>query len=201
MNAFLQGIGIGAGLIIAIGAQNAFVLTQGIRKQHHRLIALICSASDMLLIFLGAAGVGAVVAANPVWQKYAAWLGAMFLFWLGLKALLGALTKKKLAVRQEKTLTRQAAILTTLALTFLNPHVYLDTVLLLGGLGGQYPPQERYLFALGASVSSFLWFFSLAIGGTFLAPLFLKSTAWKILDLVVCATMWSISWQLLVAFD
>lgn len=189
-------MGIGAGLIIAIGAQNAFVLTQGIRRQHHWLIAGICSLSDMLLIFAGAAGVGRMVAAAPALQAGAAWAGALFLFWLGVKAFRGAFGDKHLAERKDIPAGVRAAVLTTLALTFLNPHVYIDTLLLLGSIGGQYQTMDRLTFALGASASSFLWFFTLSIGGTLLAPVFQKSVAWRILDLVVCATMWSIAWQL-----
>jgi len=200
MNALLQGMGVGAGLIIAIGAQNAFVLTQGIRKQHHWLIALLCSLSDMLLIFCGVAGLGAFVAAHPALQRYAAWAGAIYLFWLGLKALLDTVAKKHFRTEHGISLTYRAAILTTLALTFLNPHVYIDTILLLGSMGGQYPLPERYIFALGASLSSFLWFFVLSFGGTVLAPLFLNSASWKVLNIVVCTIMWGIAGQLLTAF-
>lgn len=196
VNVFLQGMGLGAGLIVAIGAQNAFVLTQGIRRQHHWLIASLCSLSDMLLIFVGAAGIGGMVANNPGLQRTAAWLGAIFLCWLGARAFRGVLTDKQLQVGQGATVGVRAVVLTTLALTFLNPHVYIDTLLLLGSVGGQYPSAERYTFALGASVASLLWFFALSIAGTLLAPLFKKSVAWKLLDLVVGVTMWAIAWQL-----
>lgn len=200
MNSFFQGMGVGAGLIIAIGAQNAFVLTQGIRRQHHWLIATICSCSDMLLIFLGAAGIGGIVAGNQALQCGAAWIGAAFLFWLGVRALRGAWTAKQLQTRSEVAVDVRTAVLTTLALTFLNPHVYIDTFLLLGSIGGQYRSIERYGFALGASVSSFLWFFALSIAGTLLAPLFQKSLAWRLLDVVIWLTMWGIAWQLVSRF-
>lgn len=196
MHIFLQGMGIGAGLIIAIGAQNAFVLTQGIRRHHHFLVAGICSLSDMLLIFAGAAGVGRAVAAAPALKAGAAWVGAFFLFWLGAKAFWGIFGSKHLAERKEISVGVRATVLTTLALTFLNPHVYIDTLLLLGSIGGQYQAVERVTFALGASTASLIWFFTLSIGGAILAPLFQKSVAWRILDLVVCTTMWTIAWQL-----
>ena len=150
----------------------------------------------MLLIFAGAAGVGGIVAATPALRTGAAWTGALFLFWLGVKAFRGALAGNHLQERQEVAAGLRTAVLTTLALTFLNPHVYIDTLLLLGSIGGQYQPIERMSFALGASVASFLWFFSLSIGGALLAPLFQKSMAWRILDLVVWITMWTIAWQL-----
>lgn len=200
MNTFLQGMGIGAGLIMAIGSQNAFVLTQGIRRQHHWLIASLCSFSDMLLIFAGAAGIGGIIADHPVVQKGAAWAGAIFLFFLGAKACRGVLTTKQLQAGQEVKVGVRTVVLTTLALTFLNPHVYIDTILLLGSIGGQYQPVERYAFALGASVSSFLWFFALSVAGTVLAPLFQKSAAWRLLDLLVWLTMWGIAWQLVSGF-
>ncbi len=200
MNVFLQGMGVGAGLIIAIGAQNTFVLTQGIRRQHHWLIASLCSLSDMLLIFIGAAGIGGMVAGNPILQNVAAWTGAIFLFWLGAKALRGVVTAKQLQAGEEAVTGMRAVVLTTLSLTFLNPHVYLDTLVLLGSIGGQYQSAERYAFALGASASSFLWFFALSVTGTLLAPLFRKSAAWRLLDFVVGVTMWWIGWRLVARF-
>lgn len=200
MNVFLQGMGIGAGLIMAIGAQNAFVLTQGIRRQHHWLIASLCSLSDMLLIFMGAAGIGGMVARIPVLQDGAAWVGAVFLFWLGAKSLQSMWKEQRLQAGEEAAAGMRAAVLTTLALTFLNPHVYLDTIVLLGSIGGQYQPAERYAFAMGASLSSILWFFALSLAGTLLAPLFRKSAAWRTLDFVVWVTMWGIAWQLVARF-
>ena len=200
MHVFLQGMGIGAGLIVAIGAQNTFVLTQGIRRQHHWLIASLCSLSDMLLIFIGAAGIGGLVARDPALQNGAAWTGAVFLFWLGAKSLRGAWTAKHLRAGEAAVAGLRPVVLTTLALTFLNPHVYLDTLVLIGSIGGQYQPAERYTFALGASVASFLWFFALSVAGTLLAPLFRKSMAWRLLDLLVWITMWGIAWRLVARF-
>ncbi len=198
MNIFLQGMGVGAGLIIAIGAQNVFVLTQGIQKQYHWLTALICSISDVLLIFVGAAGVGSFVAGNHALQAGAAWLGAVFLGWYGLRALVSVTAKNSLQQKQRGAANLRIIVLTALALTFLNPHVYIDTVLLLGTIGGQYQAGERYLFALGASLSSILWFFSLSFGGALLAPIFQKSISWRFLNLLVCATMWLIAYQLVM---
>ena len=198
MQAFLQGMGVGAGLIMAIGAQNVFVLSQGIRKQYHWLIAMICSLSDVLLIFIGAAGVGTLVAGNHVLQAGAAWLGAAFLSWYGLRAFIGIFKDHALEQKNRGDSNVRVVVLTALALTFLNPHVYIDTILLLGSIGGQYPTGDRYLFALGASVSSIAWFFSLSLGGALLAPLFKKSFSWKILNVFVCLTMWTIAVQLVM---
>jgi L-lysine exporter family protein LysE/ArgO len=198
MNIFLQGMGVGAGLIIAIGAQNVFVLTQGIRKQYHWLTALICSISDVLLIFVGAAGVGSLIAGNHALQTAAAWLGAALLGWYGLRALLSVTAEDSLQQTQRGAANLRIIVLTALALTFLNPHVYIDTVLLLGSIGGQYQAGDRYLFALGASLSSILWFFSVSFGGALLAPIFQKSISWRFLNILVCATMWLIAYQLIM---
>lgn len=196
MNTYLQGMVIGGGLIVAIGAQNAFVLTQGIRKQYNWLVAFICSASDVFLIFIGAAGLGATINSYPKLQVIAAWGGAAFLFYIGLQALLDIRKDKSLETGNIQPGIR-AIVASCLAFTFLNPHVYVDTVLLLGSIGGQFPERERLVFALGASTSSFLWFFGLSLCGTLLAPFFKKKVAWKILDLLVCITMWIIAYQLL----
>lgn len=191
-------MGVGAGLIMAIGAQNVFVLSQGIKKQYHWLIALICSISDVVLIFIGAAGVGTLVAGHHALQSGAAWLGAVFLSWYGFRAFLSIFKETSLRPKKGVESNLRTIVLTALALTFLNPHVYIDTVLLLGSIGGQYQAGGRYLFAMGASVSSIIWFFSLSFGGVLLAPLFQKSISWKILNVFVCLTMWTIAVQLAI---
>ena len=199
MIAFLQGMGTGAGLIIAIGAQNAFVLAQGVKKQNNWLVAAICCLCDIVLIFLGAAGVGTLVAQHPLLRDLAGWGGAIFLFFYGLRALRSAVRGGVLeadAGPGEPT-TRLAVVAATLAVTLLNPHVYLDTVVLLGGISGQFADHSRYLFALGASSASLLWFFSLSLCGALLAPVFKKPLAWRLLDGGVCLTMWVIAVQIL----
>jgi L-lysine exporter family protein LysE/ArgO len=197
MIAYLQGLGTGAGLIIAIGAQNAFVLSQGVRKQHNWLVALICSLCDALLIFLGAAGVGTAVASNPMLRDIAAWGGALFLGYYGWRALQRAWEPGILQIAETEYVSRWAVISATMAVTLLNPHVYLDTMVLLGGISGQFSGNGRYFFAGGASSASFLWFFSLSLCGVLLAPLFRSRVAWRILDGLVCLTMWGIALQLL----
>lgn len=197
MIAFLQGMGTGAGLIIAIGAQNAFVLSQGVRKQHNWLVALICSFCDALLIFLGAAGVGTAVASSPMLREIAGWGGAMFLGYYGWRALQRARDAGTLQTTETVYTSRLAVISATLAVTLLNPHVYLDTLVLLGGISGQFSGNGRYLFAGGASSASFLWFYGLSLCGVILAPLFKSRVAWRILDGLVCLTMWGIAIQLL----
>ena len=197
MEVFFQGFGVGAGLIIAIGAQNTFVLSQGIRGRHRGVVACICSFADLFLIFIGAFGIGAAVATNPLYQNIAAWGGALFLFWYGTRAFLSALRGGSLEGSANGTGSRKTVILTTFAITFLNPHVYLDTIVLIGGISGQHGVTGRYLFALGAGLASCLWFFMLSYGASFLAPLFKRQMAWRFLDSIVCAVMWGIALKLL----
>lgn len=189
---YLQGFGVGAGLIIAIGAQNAFVFAQGVRRNHSGAIALTCSLCDAALIAAGVAGVGTAVAASPELGHWAALGGAAFLGWCGLGALRSMLRGGRLNPEGETATTLRAALAATLAVTLLNPHVYLDTVVMLGAVSGQYPGQGRYAFGAGAATASFAWFFTLALGGRALAPLFTRPAAWRTLDAAVCATMWTI---------
>ena len=194
---FLQGFGIGGGLIIAIGAQNAFVLSQGVRRNFPVQTAIVCSLCDGLLILIGVSGVGALVATNPLLAQWATWLGAMFLFWYGGRSFRSALQGGSLDASAEAIPSRRKLLFATLALTLLNPHVYLDTIVLLGGFSGQLTPAERYLFGAGAMTASVIWFFSLSLGAGFLAPLFRKPVAWRFLDGLVCLTMWGIALSLL----
>ena len=198
MIAFLQGMGTGAGLIIAIGAQNAHVLAQGVRREHNWLVAAVCSFCDAALIFLGAAGVGTLVAQHPLLRDIAGYGGAVFLFLYGCRALRSAYGGGVLQGDERLAgQTRMAVLVATLAVTLLNPHVYLDTIVLLGGISGRFEGHGRYLFALGASSASLLWFFALSLCGRALAPVFRKPLAWRILDIGVWLTMWTIAVQIL----
>lgn len=190
---FLQGAGVGAGLIIAIGAQNAFVLSQGVRRSYPLLIALICWWCDCVLILAGMAGLGKAVSTHPQWMRLAAWGGAAFLLVYGFRSMQAALAGGRLETGGPSVITARAAVLTTLAVTLLNPHVYLDTVVLLGSLSGQFAGAGRYAFAAGAITASFVWFFSLSLGARLLAPLFRRPAAWRVLDGLVCLTMWGIA--------
>jgi L-lysine exporter family protein LysE/ArgO len=194
---FLQGAGLGGGLIVAIGAQNAFVLSQGVRRNHPLPIALLCGFCDALLILLGVSGVGRLVASNPLLGQIAVWGGALFLFWYGLRSLQSALRGGLLDTEKTSSPSLRAVLGATLAVSLLNPHVYLDTLVLLGGISGQFPEQERYLFGLGAMTASFAWFLILSLGAGFLAPLFRQPVAWRILDSLVFLTMWSLALSLL----
>ena len=194
---FFQGIGLGGGLIIAIGAQNAFVLSQGVRRNFPLQTAFVCSLCDASLILLGISGVGALIASNPLLGQLASGLGALFLLCYGFRSFRSALKGGSLEATAVAIPSRRKLLLATLALTFLNPHVYLDTVVLVGSISGQMAQSERYLFGAGAMTASVLWFFSLSLGAAFLAPLFRKPSAWRGLDMLVALTMWGIALTLL----
>ncbi|MCG8473051.1 MAG: LysE/ArgO family amino acid transporter [Desulfobacterales bacterium] len=196
--AFLKGFGTGAGLIIAIGAQNAYVLSQGVRRNHHIPIALICTFFDALLITIGILGVGTAIASHPALTHVAAWGGAAFLFWYGLGSFRSAFKGGALETNDDERTTLKKAVLTTLAVTLLNPHVYLDTLVLMGSISGQFPLVQRPWFGVGAALASFVWFMLLSLGGNLLAPFFKKEVAWKILDTAVGITMWAIGISLLI---
>ncbi|GHO70284.1 amino acid transporter [Ktedonobacter sp. SOSP1-52] len=195
----LQGFGLGMSLIVAIGAQNAFVLRQGLKKQHVFLVAALCSLCDAVLILLGVGGLGAVINALPVLTLVATWGGALFLLIYGLRSFRAAFQSDKLNAHEvagEPTRTREV-MLAVLAFSLLNPHVYLDTVVLIGSVGAHYPSGERLLFALGAMLASLTWFFALAYGARWLAPLFCSPLAWRVLDCLIGCIMWFIAASLI----
>ncbi|MBU1248005.1 MAG: LysE/ArgO family amino acid transporter [Proteobacteria bacterium] len=189
----LQGFAMGASLIIAIGAQNAFVLSQGVRREHHLVVALVCSLCDAALIVLGVCGMGALVSSHPTLVKTTTWAGAAFLFAYGLRAFWSAFQGGSLKAQAAAPQSLYKVLALTLALTLLNPHVYLDTVLLLGSISGRYASADRLFFGLGAVIASFAWFFSLAAGGRLLAPLFTKAVTWRVLEGAVGLTMWLVA--------
>jgi len=194
LSIYLQGFLLTGGLIIAIGAQNAFVLSNAVRGNRPLMIAGLCIVGDLLLISLGLAGVGTLVASHPELMRYTAFGGAIFLGVYGVLALRSALRGTTgLQVEDALPPTRNSLILATLAVTFLNPHAYLDTVVLIGGIGGQFPFDQRLIFGAGAVTASFVWFLTLGFGGPFLAPLFRRRSSWRILDGLVCLVMWGIA--------
>lgn len=195
---FIQGFGTGGGLIAAIGAQNAFVLSQGVRGNHHLVIACICILCDAIFISVGIAGVGATVSAMPVLAKWVTWGGAAFLLIYGSASLLSAIRGGSLVGEDQAVRSLGAAVLTTLAVTLLNPHFYLDTVILLGSLSSHLEGQDRVVFGAGAISASTMWFISLSLGGQVLAPVFQKQLSWRILDTLVWLTMWSIALSLIL---
>lgn len=195
---FLQGFGASGGLIVAIGAQNAFVLSQGVRGNHHVAIAFICILCDAIFITAGVAGIGGTVSANPALAQWVTWGGAGFLCVYGCGSLRSAVKGGSLETSERTVLSLGAAILTTLAVTLLNPHFYLDTVILLGGISSRFHGESRLLFWAGAVSASTLWFICLSLGGQMLAPIFRKQISWRILDTLVGATMWTIAASLIM---
>ncbi|WP_135077953.1 LysE/ArgO family amino acid transporter [Terasakiella sp. SH-1] len=195
--ALASGFGLGSSLIIAIGAQNAFVLGQGLRRQNHILVALICAISDALLISIGVAGLGGLISANPTWTQVMAWGGAIFLGWYGLKSFRSMFSNHQLDNEKPHSKSRRQILLFTLAVTFLNPHVYLDTVVLLGGIAAQYEMEPRLYFAIGAMSASFLWFGFLALGAAWASPYLARPTTWKVIDGITGGVMWLIAFILL----
>jgi len=196
-----QGFITTAGLIIAIGAQNAFVLKQGIFKNHVLITVLICSIIDAILIFIGVCGFGAALNSNALLLAIAKWGGVAFLFWYGLRSFIASYKTESLKINtnQPNLPNRRQSIISCLLFSLLNPHVYIDSIMLIGSIGAQFKPQSRLLFAVGAIIASTVWFFSLGYGARFLAPLFRKPVTWKILDFIIGVIMWSIAITLAVA--
>lgn len=194
--AAFKGFATGAGLIIAIGAQNAFVLTQGLRRQYPLLVAGLCSLIDAVLIIAGISGLGLLISESPTWASLMRWGGVAFLLWYGWGALRSAMNPGCLKHRDTVESSVRAVVMTTLAVSVLNPHVYLDTVVLMGSIGGQYAPELRFWFGLGAALASFTWFFSLSLGAKKLAPLFERPAAWRVLDSLMVVVMWGIALSL-----
>lgn len=195
--AFLSGFALGFSLILAIGAQNAFVLRQGVRREHVFWVCLTCAVSDAILIAAGVAGFGAVTNAVPQFEPVMRLGGAAFLIWYGATNFYSAWkggSALEIANGQQTPLT--ATLATLLAFTWLNPHVYLDTVVLVGSVSAQY--ESRFRFGAGAVTASFVFFFGLGYGARLLAPLFARPRAWQMLDLGIGATMWAIAIKLLV---
>ncbi|WP_028584194.1 LysE/ArgO family amino acid transporter [Desulfogranum mediterraneum] len=189
---FVHGLTTGAALIIAIGAQSSFILSNGIRKNRILTIILICSLCDAVLISTGISGVGALINSRPLLAQLTLWGGSCFLFAYGLRSLFSAVKGGRMepAGRVEDSLA--TVVLSTLAVTLLNPHVYLDTMVLIGSIGARFNGQERLLFAAGAICASCLWFALLGFGGRKLAPLFRSNTSWRILDTMLGLLMFSL---------
>jgi L-lysine exporter family protein LysE/ArgO len=196
--AAIQGVLLSISLICAIGPQNAFVLRQGLQKRHVFAVATVCALSDVVLIAAGVAGLGAIVQARPALLTGIAIVGALFLFGYGALALRRAFLTESLRPAIDEAEGLGAALATCLALTFLNPHVYLDTVVLIGGLSARHPGAGAVAFGAGAAFSSVAWFFALAYGARLLAPLFARPIAWRVLDLIVVALMWGIAASLVL---
>lgn len=194
---FMKGLLLGTSLIIAIGAQNAFVLRQGLIQRHVFIITTICFLSDATLIAAGIMGLGTLIQSHPQWLAAVSVLGGLFLLVYGVMAFMRALNPTVLAPGDQVNSSLKNVVLVTLALTFGNPHVYLDTVVLIGGLSAQYPGMERLYFGLGATLGSAVWFYSLGFGARYLAPFFAKPMAWRVLDFTIAMVMWALAYSLL----
>lgn len=195
---YLNGMLVAAGLIIAIGAQNAFVLAQSLRREHHLSVAALCVLCDAILVSLGVFGLAKILAENPTLLAIARWGGVTFLVWYGIKALRRAVSPDAMAdAAQTGPRSRRTVLMAALAVTLLNPHVYLDTVLLIGSLGAQQAAPGAY--AMGAASASLLWFFTLAFGAAWLAPWLARPTTWRLVDLMVAVMMLGMAAQLVFA--
>ena len=194
----IAGLGLGLSLIVAIGAQNAFVLRQGLRREHVLAVVVVCAASDAVLIALGVGGLGVLIEQAGWLLIVASLAGAAFLTWYGVKSALRALKPAALDTDPAGApISLRTAIVTVLALTWLNPHVYLDTVVLLGSIGGTHG-DTRWWFALGAMVASVIWFSALGFGSRMLRPLFARPVAWRVLDALIAVVMIAIAVSLVV---
>jgi L-lysine exporter family protein LysE/ArgO len=199
LRALLEGFLTGAALIIAIGAQNAFVFKQGLKKDHLFTTALFCTLADGLLISIGVGGLGEIFTSNRYLLLVAKWGGALFLFWYGLRSFRAISLAESLRVNDVNRSSAQSIrklLLTLAALSFLNPHVYLDTVVLLGTIGSQFDLSQRPFFAFGAIFASASWFFGLCYGSRLLAPFLKSPRAWQVIDLCIGCIMWGISFSL-----
>lgn len=198
MLTFLAGLGLGLSLIVAIGAQNAFVLRQGVRREHVGLVVVVCATSDALLYTAGAAGLGALVERHPLVVDVARWAGAAVVLGYGALAARRAwrggeeLEAAGAAELPDAGRRVRPVLLTALALTWLNPHVYLDTVVLQGTIAASYGA-DRWLFTAGAIVSSVLWFVGLSYGARLLAPVLRRPGAWRVVDGVIALIMLAVA--------
>ena len=185
----LAGLVTGLSLIVAIGAQNAYVLRQGLAREHVGTVVLVCTVSDVVLIVAGVSGIGAIVEEAPWALDVVRWLGVAFLGWYGVSSLLRARRSEALFAANGTGSVRRSAVGRALALTWLNPHVYLDTVLLLGTVANHQGPSGRWWFALGACAASTLWFTGLGYGARLASRMLSRPRAWQVLDVAIGVVM------------
>ena len=194
---FLQGFALSAAMILALGSQHVSVMNQGIRRQYHPMVASLCALSDVVLICGGIFGGSALLSRSPLLLALVTWGGVAFLLWYGWGAFRTAFSRQlALATAEELKQSRWRLVVTMLAVTWLNPHVYLDTFVVLGSLGGQLTPDVRSWFALGAVSASVVWFFALALLASWLAPWLKTQMAQRIINTLVGVVMWGIALQL-----
>lgn len=198
LSAGIDGFLLGASLIVAIGAQNAFVLRQGLRRTFVLSVCMACALSDAVLIMLGVGGLGRLISRSPDLIRWVSLGGAAFLFAYGLVAFRRAWRAgSSLSEAPDESAGWFATLAACLAFTFLNPHVYLDTLVLVGSLSARHQGSARAAFAIGATLASFAWFFSLGYGARLLSPVFARPNAWRVLDCGIGLTMWALGFALL----
>lgn len=190
--ALLPGFLTGLSLIVAIGAQNAFVIRQGLLRSHVLLVVIVCSVSDALLIFLGTGGLGRIVKSSPEALTFIRWLGVAYLTWFGIRSLRSAFKVNQLLTSGNPEASWVRVLATVLALTYLNPHVYLDTVIFVGSIANQFQ-SNRWFFAVGAAIASVLWFSLIGFGAQVASRLMSKPVFWRIFDSFVALVMFSIA--------
>ena len=195
--ALVQGFATGAALIIAIGSQNAFVLRQGLRREHVPHLVAFCALADALLIVCGISGAGALLRGNAELQAFTRYAGAAFLAGYGLLAARRSWRGGAARTEVQGAGSLAAALSACFAFTFLNPHVYLDTVVLMGAIAQQFGDHGRWWFCAGACLASLTWFSALGFGARLLAPWFAKALAWRVLDAIIAIVMLALSLSLL----
>jgi L-lysine exporter family protein LysE/ArgO len=196
--AAIAGFLLGGSLIVAIGAQNAFVIRQGVLKAHVFWVVLFCALCDATLIWAGVFGLGALIKAVPLFVPVMTYGGAAFLVWYGVKALRRALNPSGLGASAEDAGTLKSALLACAGFTLLNPHVYLDTVILVGSIANARPPGDQFPFATGATLASCVWFFALGYGAKALGPWLGQPKVWRAIDFAIAAIMFLIAAKLVI---
>ena len=197
MITLIPGFLTGLSLIVAIGAQNAFVMRQGLLRSHVLLVVIVCSISDALLIVLGTGGLGKIVQSNPDLFTIIRWFGVVYLTWFGIKSIRSAFKENKLLATGQAEVSWKRILATVLALTYLNPHVYLDTVIFVGSIANQFEG-DKWIFALGASIASVVWFSTIGFGARAASDLMSKPVFWRILDISIALIMFSIALSLAI---
>ncbi len=192
MVALIPGFLTGLSLIIAIGAQNAFVIRQGLLRQHVLLVVAICAISDAALIFLGTGGLGTLIQSRPSLLEFIRWFGVIYLTWFGIRSIRSAFKSQSLIAGEGSVISKSKIVATCLSLTFLNPHVYLDTVILLGSIANQFE-NDRWFFAIGGAMASLVWFTAIGFGARAASRFMSKPIFWKILDSLIAVVMFTIA--------
>jgi len=190
--ALITGFFTGMSLIVAIGAQNAFVIKQGLLRSRVTLVVFVCSLSDALLIILGTGGLGTIIQSRPDLLDVIRWFGVIYLTWFGFKSVRSALRNETLKASNQSAESWKKVLLTVLGMTYLNPHVYLDTVIFVGSLANQFESQ-RWYFALGACIASGIWFSAIGYGARSASHLMSKPLFWRVLDSAIAAIMFTLA--------